>query len=68
MSTPSRARRKRKARREIVVGMFVLDQFEKGTLPEGILAMLKEGLPDFVSERDRKLFADLELERTPDGD
>lgn len=68
MRTPERTRRKRQARREIIVGTFVLDQLEKGTLPEEILSMLKEGLPGFVSGRDRDLFADFELEWTPDGD
>ena len=67
MSTPERTRRKRTARREIIVGSFVLDQLEKGTLPGEILTILKEGLPGFVSERDRDLFADLDLEWTPDG-
>ena len=67
MSAPERARRKRKARRRIIVGTFVLEQLEKGTLPEEILKMLTEGLPGFVTERDRDLFADFDLERTPDG-
>ncbi len=67
MSTPERTRRKRKARREIIVGTFVLDQFEKGTLPEEIHTMLKKDLPVFVSERDLDLFQDLEPDWTPDG-
>ena len=67
MSTPERTRRKRKARRKIIVGSFVLDQLENGTLPEVIKTMLKEGLPRFVSKCDRDLFADLGLEWTPDG-
>ena len=68
MSTPERTRRKRKARRGIIVGTFVLERLEMGTLPEKIQTMLKEGPPSFVHERDRDLFADLELEWTPDGD
>ena len=68
MSTPERARRKRKARREIIVGAFVLDQLEKSTLPEEIPTMLKEGLPGFVRKRGRDLFADFDMDGTPDGD
>ena len=68
MRTPGRTQRKRKARREIIVGTCVLDQLEKSTLPGEILTMLKEDLPGYVPERDRDLFADLELEWTPDGD
>lgn len=67
MSTPERVRRKRKARREIIVGTFVLEQLDKGTLPGEIHAMRKENLPGFISERDRGLFADLEMEWPPDG-
>ena len=68
MSTPERARRKRKARREIIVGTFVLDQLEKVTLPEEIHTMLKEALPGFVRKCDRDLFADFDMDGTPDGD
>ncbi len=68
MSTPERTKRKRKARREVIVGAFVLDRLQNGTLPEEIHATLKEGLPGFVHERDRDLLADFDLERAPDGD
>ena len=67
MSTPERTRRKRKARREIIVGTFVLDQLEISMLPKEIQTTLKESLPGFFSERDRDLFADLGLEWMPDG-
>ena len=68
MSASGRARRKkREVRRQIIVGALVLDQIERGTLPEDIRAILIEGLPGFVPERDRNLFADLDLVWKSDG-
>ena len=67
MSAPGRARRKRQVRRQIIVGALVLDQVETDTLPEDIRAILKETLPGFVPERDRDLFADLDLVWKSDG-